>query len=145
MTKQENRGRPSKLNDPEFCKLVAEAYINGLSRPEMAAEFDVEPRTITVWVRDPRVGAHSTRLTAERINRITRRIDSEIENRLMHVKKVDTELLLKIRKEFVSTAMRQTASGANAGTAETTNELLEAMDQDPTFAEALLELANKGK
>ena len=135
-------GRPSRLNDPEFCKLVAEAYISGMGRTEMAAEFDVSNPTVSTWVKDPRVVAHASRLTAERIHRITRRIDTEIENRLQKVGDIDVDLLLKIRKEFVTTAMRETTHGKGASTAETTNELLEAMDQSPDFAEQLLELAN---
>lgn len=128
-------GRPSRLKDPEFCKLVAELYIRGVNKDEMAEEFDCDPQTISRWVRDPRVQAHATRMTAERINRITRRIDSEMEARLAGAKNWKIDELIKVRTEYLKHSIK--ATGGNVNTADTTAELSEAMDQSPDLAAAL--------
>src|SRR4051812_4726806 len=99
-------GRISKLANPEFSKAVAEAYINGCSREEMGEMFGVHKDTITDWTRDPRVQGHAARFAQERVNRITRRIDSEIEGRLLDAEEMETEVLLKIRKEFLSNSLK---------------------------------------
>jgi hypothetical protein len=129
-------GRPSRLLNPEFCIAVAEAYVSGMGREEMAETLNCHEQTLRFWIRDPRVQAHIVRLTRDRIARITRKIDSEIEARMAHVSGWKVEDLLKVRKEYLS----RTHSGddqASGATSETINELSEAMDADPKLAEAL--------
>lgn len=133
-------GKVSKLDNVDFAKAVAEAYISGISRPEMADMFEVHKDTITIWTRDPRVQAHAGRLALERVNRITRRIDGEMEARLSHVDQWELDELLKVRKEYLDRSLKIDLNGAGS-TAETTNEILEAMDESPEFAEKLLALA----
>lgn len=129
----------NNLNDPEFAKLVAELYIQGASRPEMADTFNVTPRTISTWTRDPRVQAHARTMAVERVQRITRKIDGEMEARLAGVEDWDTEVLLKVRKEYIERALK-IGAGDNMDSASATNEIAEAMDESPDFAEQLLEL-----
>lgn len=128
-------GRKSRLNDADFCKAIAEAYVSGMSREDMADELDCHRDTIPKWVSDPRVQAEASKLTLERINRISRRVDSVIEGRMARAEQMTVKELLEIRKEYLSRSMKLNSEGA--ATAETTNELAEAMDQNPDLAAAL--------
>lgn len=132
-------GSKSKLNDPDFAKMVAELYVSGVHRDEMAEELGCHRDTISVWIKDPRVQAHAKLIAIERVTRITRRIDSAIEARLAHVDNMDTELLLKVRKEYLERALK-VGAGDDLDTAKITNELSEAIDQNPSLAEKLSEL-----
>lgn len=134
-------GRISQLNDPEFAQQVAELYAAGTSKKEMAETLGCYPDTIPRWVRDPRVQAYVTRITQERVNRITRRVDSEMEARLAHVSGWDLQDLLKVRKEYLERALKAGDAGTNV--AATTDELSEAMDADPELAEQLRKLVEK--
>lgn len=134
--------KESKLANADFAKAVAEAYISGMSRQEMADTFECHKDTITIWCQDPRVQAHAGRLALERVNRITRRIDGEMEQRLSDVGDWELDELLKVRKEYLDRSLKIDMSSAGS-VADTTNEILEAMDESPEFAEKLLELAGK--
>lgn len=138
-----NMPKQSRISEPDFAKAVAEAYSDGMSRAEMAAMFNVSKPTITTWTRDPRVQAHASKMALDRVNRITRKVDSEIDARLQHIDNWDIDTILKVRKEYLDRSLKIDL-GVGA-TAETTNEILEAMDSDPDFAEAILELADKSK
>lgn len=131
--------RISKLANPEFAKAVAEAYINGVSRDEMAVMFGAHKDTITAWCRDPRVQNHAARMAQDRVTRITRRIDAEIEGRLAHVGSMDVELLLKVRKEYLDRALKIDL-GAAQNHSETVSETIQALEDDPELADALREL-----
>lgn len=136
--------KESKLANPDFAKAVAEAYISGMSRKEMAEELGAHVDTITIWCQDPRVQAHAGKMALERVNRITRRIDGEVENRLQDVGEWELDELLKVRKEFLDRSLKIDLTNAHS-TADTTNEILEAMDESPEFAEKLIALANSSK
>ena len=128
--------RVSKLANPEFAKAVAEAYMNGSSRAEMAEMFGAHKDTITDWTRDPRVQAHAATLAQERVNRITRRVDAEIETRLMDAEEIDTELLLKIRKEFMERGGKiDLGSGKND--AGTMSDMIDVLEANPDLAAQL--------
>lgn len=128
-------GRVSKLANPEFAKAVAEAYMNGSSRAEMAEMFGAHKDTITDWTRDPRVQAHAATLGQERVNRITRRIDSEIESRLLDADEMDTELLLKIRKEFMERTGK--VGQTNTNEAGTMSDMIDVLEANPDLAAQL--------
>lgn len=137
--------RTSRLENADYAKTVAEAYNNGMSHNDMADEFGVTPHTIGSWVRDPRVQAHAARFAQERINRITRKIDSEIEERLDEVKDMDIEVMLKVRKEFLDRAMKVDIGKAGQ-TPETINEVVGTLEENPDLARELKEmLANRRK
>lgn len=136
-------GRRSKLQNPEIVKSFAEAWITGASREELAELFGVNKDTVTRWTQDPRVQANAARFAQERVNRITRKLDGEIEGRLENVKSWDTELILKVRKEYLDRALK-VELGNSVNTAEATNELLNAMDEDPEFAMKLREMLGGG-
>lgn len=128
--------RISKLANPEFAKAVAEAYINGMSRAEMAEIFGAHKDTITDWTRDPRVQAHAAHLAQERVLRITRKIDSEIEHRVEDADDMDTELLLKIRKEFLDRSLKIDLNNAKDD-AGTMSDMIDALEANPELASQL--------
>lgn len=135
-------GRPSKLSDPEFVKLVAESFANGLSRSEMAELFNMSKGTITTWRRDPRVRAQTLKLIEDRVVRITSKVDAVIASRLEYADDIETETLIKIRKEYLGGALR-TASEGKGADAETINEAMNEIEADPERLKELTELLGK--
>lgn len=133
----------SKISDPVFAKLVAEAFMDGCSRKEMGEVFGVHPDTIGIWTKDVRVQTHATRMAQERVNRITRKIDKVMEGRLQDSEKMDTETLLKIRKEYLAQALKidVTAGKDNPDTIRDAANLLE---ENPDFAAGLAALLAGG-
>lgn len=136
--------RVSKLANPGFAKAVAEAYINGMSRSEMADMFDAHVDTITLWTQDPRVQAHAARMAQERVTRITRKIDTEIEGRLQDAHDMETELLLKVRKEFLDRALKIDLGNPKENP-DTINETIAALEENPELAAAFKELFKEVK
>ncbi len=108
VTGRKGKGRPTRIDDPEFAEQVAEAYICGASRLEMADVFGVCKDTVTNWIHDPRVKAYTSKLAEERVARLTRKVDSEIEARLTSdkIKTIDDDTLLRFRKELLEKAVR---------------------------------------
>ncbi len=92
--------RTSELNrNPNARDQLAMLLAEGNDRPACAAVFEVHVDTITRWVKDPKVQARLSQLREERINRISRRTDHALEQRLIHhLEDMPTELLLQIRK-----------------------------------------------
>src|SRR4051812_16388076 len=112
------RGRPTKLNDPDYIDQFAHAIAEGLTNAELAETFAISTRTARLHKKDPRVKQAALKFTEDRILRITRKTDSKIDAL------VDTDdfqalpiedrvaLLLKIRKEFLGGVIRlQAESG----------------------------------
>lgn len=126
------------LNDIENCKLVAETFIKGVSAKEMGEVFDVTPRTIYAWLRDPRVQAHARRMQVERVNRITRRIDGEMEARLANVENIDIDVMLRIRKEYLDRQLKIGAALDGGDSGNASNEISDALEDNPGLAEGLL-------
>lgn len=139
-----SKGRPHRLNDPEFAKSVAELWIRGVTYGEMAETLDCHKDSIRTWVKDPRVLAHARTLARERTLRITRSLDGEIDRRLANVEDWALDEILKVRKEYLDRPLK-VGDNAEADTASTMNEVSEAMDQDPDLAAALMELVTKKK
>lgn len=130
-------GRPSKLQDPTFLKRVADCFYNGLSRQAMCDELGVaDTDTITRWRRDPRVKAIVGKLNEDRVMQISRKVDSIIEGRLSQAQNMDTETLLKVRKEYGggAVARKETDEGS------TIAEALSKLESNPNFADELEEL-----
>lgn len=131
-------GRPHALADPDFAKQVAEAFIAGLTRPEMCEMFGVkDPDTITRWRRDPRVKAHALKLTEDRILQVTRKVDSVMENRLQNAENLTVRELLDIRKEYLGGALRAQTEKADE---ETIAEAASFLEDNPEAAEQLKEI-----
>lgn len=139
-------GRTSRIDDADFAKAVALAYVEGLTRQEMCEQFGVrDPDTITKWQRDPRVKAHAAKFAEERILRIVRKTDTEMERRLANISDEEIDTILKIRKEYLNNAVRIEV-GSGDTHSDTINDTLEAMEQNPELAAELAKLLEpKGK
>jgi uncharacterized protein YjcR len=129
------RGRPSRLADAEFALRVATLFVEGMEHKAMAEQLECNPDTITDWVRDPRVLIHVKRLSNERTATVTRQIDAELLSRItdpQQIKKMDVDLLLKVRKELVGRGGE--APDANEGDME--SGIWTLFDENPELAEA---------
>lgn len=130
--------RISKLENAEFAKAVAEAYITGASRDEMAEAFGCHKDTISDWIRDPRVQAHAGRFARERVLRIIRKTDMRLLNIMEDMDDLDAETTIKIRKELISRPLIELDDGKGAGNdAQTMGQALDALEADPDMAAAL--------
>lgn len=135
--------RPNPLADPEFAKLVGEAFADGLSRKEMCEMFGVkDPDTITRWRRDPRVKGYALKLIEDRILQVTRKVDGVIAERLEHASEMTITELIMIRKEFLGGALRAQTEKADE---ETVTEAQTWLEENPKAAEQLEELLRTGE
>jgi hypothetical protein len=106
-------GRPHPLNDPEFAKLVAQAFVDGNNRRVIADMFGVKDLdTITKWRRDPRVKVYANKLMEDRVLEVTRKVDAKIANILAN-QDLSVKDLLAIRKEFLGGALRMQTESAD--------------------------------
>jgi predicted transcriptional regulator len=135
-------GRPSGLNDPERVKLAAAMFVEGSTRADMAAELGVSEWTITQWRKDPRVRAQVTKLVEDRVMRIVGKTDHIIEGRLQDAEKMETELLLRIRKEFLGGAFRALHEGGKVDE-NTVYEAMGEVEADPELLDGLRELISR--
>lgn len=122
-------------------ELIAEAYADGRSRQQIADAIgdNCHKDTVTEYLKDDEIQAMIDRLSRERINRVTRKIDAALESRLEHVDKIDTETLLKIRKEMLPERIEIDDKTDRSTLVE---ELWGAADQDPELAQRLLAAGN---
>lgn len=133
-------GRPSLLDqEPQLAEVIAQLYIDGKTNQQIATAIGrgVHKDTITDYRRDARVKNIIKKLTDERIQRITRRIDSVLEARLEKTDKIETDTLLKIRKEMLPERVEISDGTSQADAVE---ELWRAADKDPELARKLMEI-----
>lgn len=139
----DGRGRPSPLSRPEFVEEFAAHLTSGATQAAIAEAMDISDRSVRTYKNDPRVRAEAMRLTRERVIRITRKTDSEIERRLQYASDMTVEELIKIRRELASEMARFAPRGeVDAGTI---SETLDELDKSPELVEelsALLERAS---
>lgn len=136
------RGRPNPLNDPEFAKAVAQAFVDGNTRQQMAEMFGVKDLdTITRWRRDARVKTHALKLIEDRVLQVTRKVDAEIAKRLENPEDMTNRELIDIRKEYMGGALRKQTEKADD---ETINEAADWLEENPNVAEELAQIV-RGK
>lgn len=133
------RGRPSKLDEPEYVELFAQAVAEGFTAAELASIFMIGARTVRTHRNDPRVRAAALKFIEERVLRITRKVDSQIEQRLQNVAELDTVTLLKIRKEFLGGVFRSQTQGGKDDP-DTINAAQAQLEDDPELAAKLMDL-----
>lgn len=130
--------RPSKLNDPEVAKEIAEAFVAGCTRSEMCEMFGVRDHdTITRWRRDPRVKGHALKLIEDRVLQVTRKVDAVISQRLQNAEEMTTKELLEIRKEFLGGALRAQHEKADD---DAINGAMTWLDENPDMAQELQDM-----
>lgn len=137
------RGRPSPLSDPEYAKLVAQAFVDGQSRQQIADTFGVKDLdTITRWRRDPRIKGYAMKLIEDRVLEVTRKIDSKIAN-ILHTKDdLTVQELISIRKEYLGGALRMQTERTDDATIGEAQDWLE---NNPDKFDELDALLNSAK
>lgn len=133
--------RPSKLNNPEFVKLFAADYVEGMSTRQLMDKYEVHRDTIYAWSRDPRVRAQASKLAEDRIHRVTRRVDRELERRLEDSDELDIKELLAIRKEFLGNSFKFAEDKELS--AEQINDTLTSLENDEDFDAQVAEFLAK--
>lgn len=133
-------GRPSRLEDPDFCDLVAEHLASGLTCEEISRDplVGASAGSIRTWRRDPRIKARLGKLINERVQEVTRRVDAEIARRLGDADALTTRELIDIRREFLNGQLREETEKVD----ETTVHAALDAANDPTFM-AAFEALNK--
>jgi transposase len=126
----------SAMEDPAKRKFLAELYVDGLKRKEIAAEFGVVPDTISGWLQRQDVKALVTKLIEDRANRILRHTDKKIEGVLLSDKKIELDELLKIRREFAGSKVEVTSKDGDKSAA--VDELMQRLHDDPTLIDRLV-------
>jgi hypothetical protein len=137
-----NGGRPGKLDDPDFCDKFSKALAEGTTIKDLAEMFFVTEKTVQRWKHDMRVKVLVRKYIEDRVYRVHRKVDGLIENRLNKPDNLDTETLLKIRKEFLGGVMRMETQGG-ADDAGTINEAMSQLEKNPEFAEEFQALIEK--
>lgn len=132
------------MDDPDKLELFAQALSEGESTKELAKLFLISERTVRIYKKDPRVKAAALKYIEDRVIRVTRKVDAQIEQRLENPEELDTDTLLKIRKEFLGGVLRLQTQGGKADS-DTINEAMDAIESNPEFAKELQELLTKGK
>lgn len=138
--------RTSNLDKfPELRDFVALKYVEGFSNQAIADAVQREwpaltthKDTIIEWRKDDEVAAKVHRLNRERAARILRVTDTEIMRRLEKMAKdMDTDELLKIRKEFLPTVEAMTDEKVDK--AGLVMELFGAAREDPDLAQQIID------
>jgi transposase-like protein len=131
-------GRPSVIDDPENARAIAEMFVAGNTRQEIADAFGVQQlNTVTKWRRDPRVKAIAMKLIEDRVLEVTRKVDAVIAARLQNANEMTTKELLEIRKEFLGGALRQQHEKADD---DTVHDAMNWLDQNPEQAALLADM-----
>lgn len=133
-------GRPSRLKDPAFLKLVSECFAAGMSRKAIAEECDCDKETVSRWRKDPRVKAQVTRLIEDRAIQISRKIDAVIEGRLSQAENLKIQDLITIRKEYGGSRVASKEIDDNM-----VNEAVNALEQNPMLAKELEDLVRRSQ
>jgi len=129
--------RISRIDDPEFLEMVADAYVRGLSINQMSEHFGVHRSTIAHWRRDPRVKLAAKRLHDERVMAMTRRVDAEIQRRLVeNVTEMDDETLIRLRKELLGGTTKIELSG-QVDTKSAQGDLWGVLDANPQLVQQI--------
>lgn len=127
------------LDSPEKIDLFAKALSDGATNVELTQLFNCHERTVRDYKKNPLVKAAALKYIEDRVLRITRRTDSEIEQRLEDPADMTVDELLRVRKEFLGGALRlQTTGDAKDG--QTINDTMEKLEGDPEFAAELQQL-----
>jgi transcriptional regulator with XRE-family HTH domain len=130
------------LDDPDQLRLFAECIAAGLSAKEIVELLHISTKSVARYRKDQRVIAACMKIIEARVVRITRRIDTEIERRLdEEAADIDTDTLLRIRKEYLGGQLRLQTQGSDPG-ADVINDAISQIEESP-FAAELQELLER--
>lgn len=120
--------------------MVVECFANGMSRTDCAEMLGADVKTISNWRRQARVKEAVRKRLQDRVQRVTSKIDSEIEARLLAPDTLTIKELLEIRKEFAGGAFRDSINEVDEGHI---NAASEALEDNPDLAEELAVLLHQ--
>lgn len=132
----------ARIDDPGYAEALAELASRGLSLRDIAGELNDGTHYSTVgrWLRHPKVQAHLSRLREERVNRVTRKLDHEIEQRLddkKAVQSMDMKDLVALRRELLGPAAQRVVVSKGADESAAAAELMGVLARNPELAQAL--------
>jgi hypothetical protein len=132
----------SRIDDPGYAEAVAELLAAGLTNAQVAEALGdgTHPDTVKRWARHAKVQAHLSRIREERVNRVTRKIDSVIEGRLSDpnaLRDMDMKDLVALRRELLGPAAQRVIVNRGADEAEAAAELFAMLARNPELAKAL--------
>lgn len=133
---------PSRIDNPEYAEAVAKLLSEGLTNADTAEALGdgTHPDTVKKWAKNPKIQAIRTRLTQERVNRVTAKLDSVIEGRLSDadaIKAMDIKDLVALRRELLGPAAQRLVVHRGADEASATMELMQTLAANPELAAAL--------
>jgi hypothetical protein len=134
--------RPTWLDDANNLKMFCELLVGGQTLREIGEIFGISEWSCGQYKKDPRVKAECMRQIEDRVYRVTRIVDTKIEARLREADELDTDTLLKIRKEFLGGALRLQTQGTKADS-DTINSAMDEIESNPAFAAELSELLER--
>lgn len=107
----------------------------------MAELFQAHEDTITDWTQDARVQVHIASGSRARELRIKRRIDAEIEARILgsRIEEMPIDLLIKLRKEMLGGVKGADTDAGDSASAD----IWSILDRDPKILEDLSDRMNE--
>lgn len=144
--------RTSSLDKfPELRDFVALCYHKGMSNEAIAEAVNKEwealethKDTIIRWRKDDQIQSKIHRLARERITRILRVTDNELMRRLEKMAhEMDTDELLKVRKEFVPQVDALTDEKTDK--AGIVKDIFGAAREDPNLAQEMVDAAKAAR
>jgi hypothetical protein len=132
----------SRIDDPVYAESVAKLLSEGLSHEEVAAALGdgTHKDTVRGWAKNPKIQAIRSRLTAERVNRVTAKLDKIIEGRLSDkaaLEAMDMKDLVALRRELLGPAAQRVVVHRGADEAQATMELMKVFAGNPELAAAM--------
>lgn len=134
-------GKTSPLDDEEWREVFCQGVAAGLTSKELADVFGMHERTMRLYKKDPRVKADVLKLIRDRIIRVSRKVDSQIEHRLQNAAEIPTLDLLKIRREYLGGTFREQAEGKNDP--DVIGEAAAALEDNPNLIAELEEIVTR--
>jgi DNA-binding transcriptional regulator LsrR (DeoR family) len=139
----------SQLEDDDLRQAFAEAWASGTTKGDLARTFGISRPTVNKWLADPRVEAASKEAILDRVTRMLRVIDGELERRINGplLQKMPLDEILKIRDRIDKSGTIEDRNGSGAGGVNVQidmGEIWRIFDKDPEKleqADAVLTLA----
>lgn len=134
-------GGVSELDrNPDLREQIAEALHRGGTSAEVAEAVGFSERAIRRYKKDPLIQGLLSAKREERINSVTRTIDSSLEAKINDPeerKKLSIKELLEIRRELLGPAAQRLTVSKGADEGEAGAELYRKLLENPELAEAL--------
>lgn len=138
-----SQGRPSYLENEAVFEALCQGEAAGFTREQIIdlimEQTNIEIKqvmTISTWRKNPRVKRRVQEITREQAVKVARLIDKEIDRRMADPESIPTDVLIKLRKEFVGDNLRARMDEADDNTV---GEMRDWAAENPDLAKALVE------